>query len=191
MTEAAHQMTSNPLPPGKRIPRSVGINQGTEIKILDSEGKELPANQDGEICVRGRNVTGGYLNNPTANHSTFTRDSFFRTGDLGKKTEDGYIFITGRIKELINRGGEKISPAELDNILLNHEDIAEAVCFAIPDPEHYGEDIGAAIVPKVMNGISEQSIKTWMSGEVARFKVPKKVGPPCWHSLVPMMASED
>ena len=104
MTEAAHQMTSNPLPPGKRIPGSVGFGQGVEVKILNENGMEVPQGNEGEICVRGENVTKGYINNPQANESSFTKEGFFRTGDQGKLDVDGYVFITGRIKELINRG---------------------------------------------------------------------------------------
>src|ERR1700761_8939112 len=147
MTEAAHQMTSNPLPPGKRQPGSVGIGQGVEVKILDSEGNEVAQGSEAEICIKGENVTKGYLNNPEANKSSFTKGGFFRTGDQGKKDKDGYVFITGRIKELINKGGEKISPIELDNVLARHPKISEAVSFAIPD-EMYGQEVGVAIVPK-------------------------------------------
>lgn len=104
MTEAAHQMTSNPLPPAKRKPGSVGPGQGVEVAILDSEGNKVPQGKEGEICVRGENVTKGYLNNEKANRESFTREWWFRTGDQGKLDEDGYVIITGRIKELINRG---------------------------------------------------------------------------------------
>ncbi|KAF5865822.1 hypothetical protein ETB97_002336 [Aspergillus alliaceus] len=175
MTEAAHQMTSNPLPPGKRQPGSVGVGQGVEIKILDQEGKEVPQGSEAEICVRGENVTKGYLNNPSANKSSFTKDGFFRTGDQGKKDPDGYVIITGRIKELINKGGEKISPIELDNTLLHHPKVGEAVCFAIPDEEHYGEDIGAAAVLKSNNAATEDELKSWMAEKLAKFKTPKRI----------------
>ncbi|KAN0085203.1 peroxisomal-coenzyme A synthetase [Elaphomyces granulatus] len=175
MTEAAHQMTSNPLPPGKRKPGSVGIGQGVEVKILDEEGNEMPQGKEAEICIHGENVTKGYLNNPSANKSSFTKGGFFRTGDQGKKDSDGYIIITGRIKELINKGGEKISPIELDNALANHPNIAEAVTFAIPDDGHYGEDIGAAVVLKGIFNVSAEDLKSWMAERVATFKVPKKI----------------
>ena len=132
MTEAAHQMTSNPLPPAKRIPGSVGIGQGVDIEILDANGTVLPRGSEGEISIRGANVTHGYLNNPSANASSFTKEGFFRTGDQGRKDAEGYIYITGRIKELINKGGEKISPIELDNVLARHPAVGEAVSFAIP-----------------------------------------------------------
>jgi oxalate---CoA ligase len=104
MTEAAHQMTSNPLPPAKRKPGSVGLGQGVQVAILDFDGNHVPKGGEGEICVRGENVTKGYLNNPKANKDSFTQEGWFRTGDQGKLDEDGYVVITGRIKELINRG---------------------------------------------------------------------------------------
>ncbi|KAJ1955943.1 hypothetical protein IWQ62_005419, partial [Dispira parvispora] len=117
MTEAAHQMTSNPLPPRGRKPGSVGPGQGVEVAILTEAGESVPTGKDGEICVRGPNVTKGYLNNPSANASSFHRGGWFRTGDQGHLDQDGYLAITGRIKELINRGGEKISPLEIDHVL--------------------------------------------------------------------------
>jgi acyl-CoA synthetase (AMP-forming)/AMP-acid ligase II len=174
MTEAAHQMTSNPLPPGKRLPGSVGIGQGVEIAILDGEGKEVPQGSEAEICIRGENVTKGYLNNPEANKSSFTSNGFFRTGDQGKKDKDGYVIITGRIKELINKGGEKISPIELDNVLARHPKVGEAVSFAIPD-EMFGQEVAVAVVPKAGEKITEEELKKWVADKLAKFKVPKKV----------------
>lgn len=175
MTEAAHQMTSNPLPPARRKPGSVGVGQGVEVRILDEAGNELPAGAEGEICVRGENVTTGYLNNPAANASSFTRDGFFRTGDQGRKDpEDGYVVITGRIKELINKAGEKISPIELDNVLSRHPAVAEAVSFAIPD-ELYGQEVAVAIVRKQGEPLDEEDLREWASSRLAKFKVPKKI----------------
>ncbi|KAF2399204.1 acetyl-CoA synthetase-like protein [Trichodelitschia bisporula] len=174
MTEAAHQMTSNPLPPGKRIPGSVGLGQGVDVRILDAAGAEVPTGSEGEICIRGENVTPGYLNNPSANASSFTKDGFFRTGDQGKKDADGYVFITGRIKELINKGGEKISPIELDNVLAQHPAVGEAVSFAIED-EHYGQDVGVAVVLKDGETVSADELRKWVTERVAKFKVPKKI----------------
>ncbi|KAF2759479.1 acetyl-CoA synthetase-like protein [Pseudovirgaria hyperparasitica] len=174
MTEAAHQMTSNPLPPGKRQPGSVGIGQGVEIKILDQEGNEVPQGSEAEICIRGENVTKGYLNNPEANKTSFTRGGFFRTGDQGKKDADGYVIITGRIKELINKGGEKISPIELDNVVAQHAAVAEAVSFAIED-EMYGQDVGLAVVLKEGGKLSADELRGWMKDRVAKFKLPKKI----------------
>lgn len=174
MTEAAHQMTSNPLPPGKRMPGSVGIGQGVEVKILDQEGNEVTQGKEAEICIRGENVTKGYLNNPSANATSFTKDGFFRTGDQGKKDADGYVIITGRIKELINKGGEKISPIELDNVIAQHPAVAEAVSFALED-EMYGQDVGVAVVLKDGQGLNAGDLKSWMTDRVAKFKLPKKV----------------
>ena len=136
MTEAAHQMTSNPLPPNQRKPGSVGLGQGVEVKILDDAGKEVPQGREAEICIRGENVTKGYLNNPAANASSFTKDGFFRTGDQGKQDAEGYVIITGRIKELINKGGEKISPIELDNVIAQNPAVSEAMSSALPQSAH-------------------------------------------------------
>ncbi|KAI8963709.1 acetyl-CoA synthetase-like protein [Daldinia sp. FL1419] len=174
MTEAAHQMTSNPLPPAKRKPGTVGLGQGVEVKILNDAGDEVPQGTEGEICILGENVTKGYLNNPTANASAFTKGGFFRTGDQGKKDEDGYIIITGRIKELINKGGEKISPIELDNVLTRHPSVSEAVSFAIPD-ELYGQDIGVAVVLKSGARLEQDELRAWVNEKLAKFKVPKKI----------------
>lgn len=174
MTEAAHQMTSNPLPPGKRQPGSVGLGQGVEVKILDQNGKEVPQGSEGEICIRGENVTKGYLNNPAANESSFTKERFFRTGDQGKKDKDDYVIITGRIKELINKGGEKISPIELDNVIAQNAHVAEAVSFSIPDTI-YGEEIGVAVVLKQKGSITDEQLKAEIAPKVVKFKVPKKV----------------
>ncbi|KAI9828990.1 MAG: hypothetical protein M1832_000013 [Thelocarpon impressellum] len=174
MTEAAHQMTSNPLPPARRQPGSIGIGQGVEVKILDLEGNEVAQDSEGEICVRGENITPGYLNNPEANESSFTKDRFFRTGDQGKADAEGYIYITGRIKELINKGGEKISPIELDNVLAQHPAVEEIVSFAMAD-ELYGQEVGVAVVLKGGKHLDEEELKKWVGARVARFKVPKKV----------------
>ncbi|KAI1439277.1 peroxisomal-coenzyme A synthetase [Xylaria sp. CBS 124048] len=174
MTEAAHQMTSNPLPPAKRKPGTVGIGQGVDVKILNDAGDEVPQGSEGEICIRGENVTKGYLNNAAANAGAFTKGGFFRTGDQGKMDEDGYVIITGRIKELINKGGEKISPIELDNVFASHPAVAEAVSFAIPD-ELYGQDIAAAIVLKPGAKLTEAQLKSWIGEKLAKFKMPKKV----------------
>jgi acyl-CoA synthetase (AMP-forming)/AMP-acid ligase II len=174
MTEAAHQLTSNPLPPSKRKPGSVGLGQGVEVTILDNNGEEVRRGFEGEICIRGENVTKGYLNNPEANKSSFTKSGFFRTGDQGKQDEDGYLLITGRIKELINKGGEKISPVELDNVLMQHPAVGEAVSFAVAD-EIYGQDVGVAVVPRPGKVLRENELRTWMAERVAKFKLPKKV----------------
>lgn len=174
MTEAAHQMTSNPIPPSKRKPGSVGVGQGVEVRVLDDKGAEVTRGAEGEICVRGDNVTKGYLNNPAANISSYTNDGFFRTGDQGRLDEDGYVVLTGRIKELINKGGEKISPIELDNAFTHHPKVAEAVSFSVPD-EVYGQDIGVAVVLRPGEAMDTDELKGWAAERLVKFKVPKKV----------------
>lgn len=174
MTEAAHQMTSNPLPPGQRKPGSVGLGQGVEVKILNDAGDEVPQGKEAEICIRGENVTKGYLNNPSANASSFTKGGFFRTGDQGLQDKEGYVIITGRIKELINKGGEKISPIELDNVIAQHPAVSEAVSFAIED-EMYGQDVGLAVVIKDGATLSAGELKAWLTERLAKFKLPKKI----------------
>ncbi|CEG67836.1 Putative YBR222Cp-like protein (Fragment) [Rhizopus microsporus] len=176
MTEASHQMTSNPLPHrGPHKPGSVGLGQGVEVVILDEQGN--PA-ELGEVCIRGKNVTKGYLNNPEATASSFTKDGYFRTGDQGKKDKDGYLILTGRIKELINRGGEKISPIELDGVLLSHPKVAEAVSFGVPD-EMYGQEVHATVVLKAGVKDDEKSIErelqAYCQSKLAKFKVPKRI----------------
>ena len=140
MTEASHQIASNPLPPGQRVPGSVGPSAGAEIAIMDPSGCLLPAGETGEIVVRGPGVTRGYEHNEEANALAFC-DGWFRTGDLGRLDRDGYLFITSRLKEIVNRGGEKISPREIDEVLLEHPSVAEAAAFAVPHPS-LGEDLG-------------------------------------------------
>ncbi|KAK9368352.1 hypothetical protein V1509DRAFT_623827 [Lipomyces kononenkoae] len=177
MTEASHQMTSNELPPGVRKPGSVGKAQGSvSVKILDSNGDEVGVGQEGEICVKGENVTKGYRNNKAANETSYTRTGYFRTGDQGKMDADGFVFITGRIKELINRGGEKISPVELDGVLLEHSAVAEAVTFGVPD-EMYGQEVQAAVVVKagMEDKVTEKELREFMASRVAKFKVAKKI----------------
>ena len=176
MTEAAHQMTSNPLPPGTRKPGSVGIPQGVSLKIIDEAGKSLPQGQIGEVSVKGENVTSGYLSNPktVASQSPFTPDGYFRTGDQGYLDKDGYLHLTGRIKELINKGGEKISPVEIDNLLTQHPKIHEAVSFAVQD-DLYGEDIGVAVVLREGAQLRTVELLAWVGERAAKFKVPKAV----------------
>ena len=175
MTEAAHQMTSNPLPhKGKRQPGSVGIGQGVEVKILDDQGQEVLIGSEGEICIRGENVTKGYINNDKANKESFTANGFFRTGDQGKKDKDGYVIITGRIKELINRGGEKISPIELDHVIATLPQVSEAVSFAIPS-ELYGQEVGVAIVLKDGSTVTEDDVSEYVLSKTASFKKPSRV----------------
>lgn len=174
MTEAAHQISSNPLPPAKRRPGSIGVGQGVEVKILDERGDEVPFGTEAEICIRGPNVTKGYLQNDEANRTSFTKGNFFRTGDQGKQDKEGYIVLTGRIKELINKGGEKISPVEIDNVVTQHPSVAEAVAFAIAD-KIYGQDIGIAVVLKDQESLTQCELRRWIQSKVVAFKVPKEV----------------
>src|SRR6187200_2022247 len=150
MTEAAHQMSSNPLPPAERRAGSVGCGTDVRISIMDSTGKHLGPNERGEVCISGPNVTKGYENNPEANATGFFGE-WFRTGDQGFLDEKGYLTLVGRLKELINRGGEKISPREIDEVLLTHPAVAEAVCFGVPHPT-WGEEVAAAVVLKADAG---------------------------------------
>jgi acyl-CoA synthetase (AMP-forming)/AMP-acid ligase II len=172
MTEASHQMTSNPLPPSTRKPGSVGYGFGVEVGIMDEDSNLLSSGQLGEIVVKGANVFDGYENNPEANAKAF-RNGWFRTGDQGVIDAEGYLALTGRIKELINRGGEKISPVEVDNVLLRHTAVAEALSFAVPH-KTLGEDIHAAVVLKD-NTVSEQELRQHCSELLAEFKVPRQL----------------
>ncbi|MBL29081.1 MAG: AMP-dependent synthetase [Rhodospirillaceae bacterium] len=173
MTEAAHQMASNPLPPKARKPGTVGVAAGPEVRIMDEAGKLLDAGETGEVVIRGPNVTAGYENNPTANASGFT-DGWFRTGDQGVMDEEGYLTITGRLKEIINRGGEKVSPREVDEAMLEHPAVAQAVAFAIPHPK-LGEEVGAVVVLRDGAEATEREIRDFVARKLADFKVPRKV----------------
>jgi acyl-CoA synthetase (AMP-forming)/AMP-acid ligase II len=173
MTEASHQMTCNPLPP-KAVKRgSVGVATGIEVAVLDAQNNVLPAGERGEIAIRGATVVDGYEKNPTANASAFTA-GWFRTGDEGLLDEDGYLFLTGRLKEQINRGGEKISPVEIDEVLLRHPAVAEAVTFAVPHVT-LGEDVGAAVVLTEGKTATERELRAYLSEQLALFKVPRQI----------------
>lgn len=172
MTEAAHQMASNPLPPGKRYPGSVGIAAGPEIAIMDDAGKLLPAGALGEVVIRGRNVTAGYENNPEANAKAFT-NGWFRTGDQGVLDEQGYLRLTGRLKELINRGGEKISPIEVDVVLMDHPAVAQCLTFALPHPM-LGEEVACAVVLAEGASAQDHELRSFAAERLAQFKVPRK-----------------
>jgi acyl-CoA synthetase (AMP-forming)/AMP-acid ligase II len=173
MTEASHQMASNPLPPAERLPGSVGRATGIKIGIMDDAGNLLPAGTNGEVVIQGPNVIDGYENNPEANASSFT-NGFFRTGDLGTLNDHGYLTLISRIKELINRGGEKISPREIDEALLQHPAVGEAVAFGLPH-RTWGEEVAAAVVLKAPASASEQELVNFCGERLAAFKVPRKI----------------
>jgi acyl-CoA synthetase (AMP-forming)/AMP-acid ligase II len=171
MTEASHQMASNPLPPSARKPGCVGPGTGVKIGIMDAAGNLLPTGTAGEVVIQGPNVIDGYENNPDANATSFT-NGWFRTGDQGILDAEGYLQLVARIKELINRGGEKISPREIDEVLVTHPAIAEAVCFGVPHPT-WGEEVSAAVVLK--GTATESDILAFCKERLADFKRPKKI----------------
>jgi acyl-CoA synthetase (AMP-forming)/AMP-acid ligase II len=173
MTEATHQMASNPLPPLTRKPGTVGVAAGPEVQIMGEDGTLLGAGAIGEIVIKGPNVTLGYENNPQANAEGY-RDGWFRTGDQGTKDAEGYISITGRLKEIINRGGEKVSPREIDEILMDHPAVNQVVCFGMPHAK-LGEEVAAVVVLKEGHAATERELQDFVGQRAAEFKVPKKI----------------
>ncbi|QRK12020.1 AMP-binding protein [Archangium violaceum] len=173
MTEASHQMASNPLPPRPRYAGSVGIAAGPEVAIMDEAGNPLPPGSLGEVVIRGRNVMAGYENNPEANARAFS-NGWFRTGDQGVLDEAGYLRLTGRLKEIINRGGEKISPLEIDTVLMDHPAVRQVVTFAMPHPK-LGEEVAAAVVLREGASAGERELQDFVSARLADFKVPRKI----------------
>ena len=173
MTEASHQMATNPLPPLERRRGSVGRAAGIEIAILDDDGRHRPVDGTGEVAIRGATVFAGYERNPEANEAAFS-DGWFRTGDEGSLDGDGYLHLRGRLKELINRGGEKVAPLEVEEILLAHPDVQRAVAFAVPDAR-LGEEVGVAIVPRDGASVTEQEIQAFAAEQLADYKVPRRV----------------
>lgn len=179
MTEAAHQMTSNPLPPAPRKAGAVGLAAGPEVRTWHGDGRFCAAHEEGEIVIRGPNVTAGYANNPAANASALAADPgggppWFRTGDLGVIDSDGYLRISGRIKEIINRGGEKIAPREVDDVLSAHPEVQQALCFAVAHAK-LGEDVAAAVVLRAGATVSERELREFTATHLASFKVPAKI----------------
>jgi len=173
MTEASHQMTSNPMPPGVRKPGSVGLPAGAEIAVMDDAGRLLPADAVGEVVIRGPGVMSGYggVSPPTA--AAFTH-GWFRTGDLGRLDADGYLFIAGRLKEIVNRGGEKVSPREVDEALLEHGEVAQAAAFGVPHPT-LGEDLAAAVVRRRGSHIEAPALRQFLFTRLAAHKVPSRI----------------
>ena len=171
MTEASHQMASNPLPPGERRPGSVGRATGIEIGVMDDHGALLRPGTQGEVVIKGQSVVDAYANNPEANAKSFT-DGWFRTGDQGVLDVSGYLSLVGRLKEMINRGGEKIAPREIDDVLLQHPAVSEAVAFGVPH-SGWGEEVAAAVVLK--GDASEKELIAFARERLADHKVPRKL----------------
>jgi acyl-CoA synthetase (AMP-forming)/AMP-acid ligase II len=170
MTEASHQMAANPLPPGARLPGSVGVPTGTEIGVVDKTGAFLPDGSLGEVVIRGPGVMSGYANNPAATADAFFGD-WFRTGDRGV-LQDGYLSLAGRLKEMIIRGGENIAPAEIEQVLMSHPAVRDAVCFGIED-EKYGELVAAAVT--LAREAEARELIEHCREQLAAFKVPARI----------------
>jgi len=173
MTEAAHQMAVNPLPPRARKPGSAGLAGGCSIAIMNEQGVLLGPGDTGEVVIQGPGVTPGYENNPAANESAFA-GGWFHTGDRGYLDAEGYLFLTGRTKEMINRGGEKISPREVDEALLEHPAVAQAIAFALPD-ERLGEEVAAAVVLRPDAAATGIELREFVARKLADFKVPRRI----------------
>ena len=173
MTEAAHQIACNPLPPAQRKAGTVGVSAGPEMAIMDAMGSLIPAGGKGEIVIRGPNVMPGYEDNPDANAQSFS-NGWFRTGDQGIMDGEGYLTISARLKELINRGGEKIAPREIDEALLGHPAVAQAIAFAVPD-RRLGEDVAAAIVLRDGAKVDAKDLQVFAAERLAKWKIPKRI----------------
>ena len=184
MTEATHQMTSNPIPPEIQKAGFVGKPAGTDVCIMDIDGNKLEFGSEGEVCIHGDNVMHGYENNEEANKSSFT-NGWFRTGDQGFFDKDGYLKISGRLKEIINRGGEKVSPLEIDNILMEHDAIEQVVTFGVKD-KLLGEAIGVALVLKNGFQCTEKELKEYTRQHLDDFKIPKYI---CFLDEIPKGAT--
>jgi acyl-CoA synthetase (AMP-forming)/AMP-acid ligase II/acyl carrier protein len=172
MTEAAHQIASNPLPPKRRKVGSVGLPTGTEVAVIAEDGF-IRVGEIGEIVIRGETVIEEYANGNVSEDSSFI-NGWFRTGDYGFIDEDGYVFLRGRLKEMINRGGEKISPLEVEKALLSHSEVAQAAVFALPHPS-LGEDVAAAVILRSGSRLLEKAIRDHLLCRIAAFKVPAQI----------------
>jgi acyl carrier protein len=173
MTEASHQIASNPLPPGHRKPGSVGLPTGCEVAIFDQQGRPMPRGGSGEIVIRGANVT--KIQTVPGNDGAEPSDiAWFRTGDVGYLDDDGYLFISGRLKEIINRGGEKIYPSEVDHVLMEHAGVNQAIACAVPDTR-LGEEVIAVVVRRTGSAVTERELREFASNRLAAFKIPRRV----------------
>jgi acyl carrier protein len=173
MTEASHQMATNPLPPGERRPGTVGRAAGTEIAVIGASGQRAGPGEPGEIVIRGPGVTSGYESNPGANEQAFV-NGWLKTGDEGTLDADGYLTITGRTKEIVNRGGEKVAPREVEEALLEHPAVGEIAVFAVPH-SRLGEDVAAVVVLRVAGAATPAELRRFAAGRLADFKVPRRI----------------
>jgi acyl-CoA synthetase (AMP-forming)/AMP-acid ligase II len=174
MTETAHQAASNPLPrDGACKDASVGLPSGLRVRIITASGNPAAAGETGEVCVHGPAVTDGYLNDPQAAAAAFT-GGWFRTGDLGYLDSDGYLFLTGRTKDIINRGGEKIAPHTVEAALLSHPAVQDALAFAVPDAK-YGEEVNAAVILQLGQHATEAGLQQHCRAQLSTFEIPKKI----------------
>jgi acyl-CoA synthetase (AMP-forming)/AMP-acid ligase II len=174
MTETSHQVSSNPLPClGSNKTSSVGLPTGVEIRIVAKDGKDAPTGGIGEIWVRGETVTAGYLNNPHEDSASFV-DGWFRSGDLGRRDADGYLFVKGRLKEIINRGGEKISPGDIDAVLLSNSKVLEAASFGESDAI-YGESVQAVVILRAGMEATERELRDYCRTKLSAFEVPERI----------------
>lgn len=173
ITEGCAQITSNPLPPAVHKAGSVGLPYGNEIRVVKTDGTDAAAGENGEVWIRGKNITCGYYHKPEITEKAFT-DGWFHSGDVGCLDEDGYLFLNGRIKELINRSGEKFSPLEIDEALYQLPQVELAAAVGVPDPV-YGEEVACFIKKKTGAGLTEEEVKDWCKTQMAEYKVPRKV----------------
>lgn len=173
ITEGCAQITSNPLPPAAHKVNSVGLPYGNEIRIVNSRGETLPPGETGEVWIRGENVTCGYYHRPEETKKSFT-EGWFHSGDVGYLDDEGYLFLNGRIKELINRAGEKFSPLEIDEVLYQMPEVELAAALGVPDAV-YGEEVACFIKRKAGRTLSPDQVKSWCEARIAAYKVPRKV----------------
>jgi long-chain acyl-CoA synthetase len=171
LTETAAPCFSNPLDPAKRKIGSPGQAFGNEAKIIDKNGNALPAKETGEIMIRGANVMKQYYKSPDETATVFTADGWLHTGDLGYLDKDGFVFVTGRIKELIIKGGENIAPREIDEVLIRHPAVLEAATVGIPD-RYYGQEIMACVVLRAGFVCTENELHHYCKQELGLYKTP-------------------
>jgi acyl-CoA synthetase (AMP-forming)/AMP-acid ligase II len=171
LTETAAPSFSNPMEPAQRKLGSVGRASGCEARVIDAQLAEVPDGSTGELAIRGPNVMLGYYKNEEATRASFTPDGWLRTGDLGHRDADGFFFVTGRIKELIIKGGENIAPREIDEALLAHPEVRDAAAVGVPD-RHYGQEIGVCVILREGSACTEEALRAYCAGALGRYKAP-------------------